>query len=100
MTNGFVAFVRKLANKIIEIGRKTDDINNILDSIPEWNEFIESDLNRANDIENRPLASDPRNKTQPASGEDDMDFFFKIKSNFNSNKAEVKQNESQQEEDD
>ena len=36
MTNGFMAFLRKIANKIVEIQTKNEDVSIILESIPEW----------------------------------------------------------------
>lgn len=56
MTKGYVAFVRKLANKIVEIQKKSEEINLILESIPEWKAYVDGDLELANTIESRPLA--------------------------------------------
>lgn len=56
MNKGQIAFVRKLANKIVEIQQKNDEINLILESIPEWKTYAEGELRKANLIESRPLA--------------------------------------------
>ena len=56
MTKGYIAFIRKLANKILDIQKKNEEINIILESIPEWKTFVEGDLDKANVIESRPLA--------------------------------------------
>ena len=56
MTKGYIAFIRKLANKILDIQKKNEEINIILESIPQWKTFVEGDLDKANVIESRPLA--------------------------------------------
>jgi hypothetical protein len=48
--------VRKLANKVVEIQKKNEEINSILESIPEWKIYVSGDLHKANVIESRPLA--------------------------------------------
>ena len=60
-----------MANKILEIQKKEDQANNILESIPEWKLFIDEDLNKVNEIEQKPLGSDPRKKDL----NQDDDFF-------------------------
>jgi hypothetical protein len=84
-SNGFMAFVRKIANKLIEMQKKNTEVNNCLESIPEWGEYYDNDLKIKNLIESKPLASDPRKKGA-ISNDDDLEFFFRIKSNSSKNK--------------
>lgn len=74
-----MAFVRKLANKLVELQKTNGEINNCLESIPEWREYYENDLEIKNLIESRPLAVDPRKKGG-FNNDDDLDFFFRLKS--------------------
>ena len=85
MSNGYMCFVRKLANKLVEMQKKNNEVNNCLESIPEWGEYFENDLKPMNLLESKPLASDPRKKGGNNS-DDDLDFFFKLKS-FNPTKG-------------
>ena len=82
ITKGYVAFIRKISNKIVEVAKKNDEVQLILESIPEWNVYVEDNLEKANKIESKPLASDPRSKGPTSNSEEDIEFFFKIK-NFN-----------------
>ena len=85
---GYNIFIRKMSNKIVEIqsGKSSyrDEVNNILESIPEWREYCDGNLARVNDVENKPLLVDPRKKPEKT-GDDDMEYFFKIKA-FSQNK--------------
>ena len=87
MSNGFNAFVFKLANKIVEIQKRNQEANNVLESIPDWADFVEGDLKSNNDKEAKPLGSDPRKRA--AVVEDDIESFFKIKG-FGSGYSNVK----------
>jgi hypothetical protein len=40
MARGYNAFVRKIANKVVEIQKKNDAANNILEAIPEWKSYV------------------------------------------------------------
>ena len=40
MSKGFNAFIRKLANKIVEIQEKNTEANNFLEAIPEWAGYV------------------------------------------------------------
>ena len=42
VNKGFMAFTRKLANKLDELSRKNAELQNFLDSIPEWEEFFKN----------------------------------------------------------
>lgn len=77
MSKGYNAFIRKMANKIVEIQKKNEEVNMVLESIPEWRKYVEGDLSTINTIESKPLAMDPRKKESPV--EDDIEYFFKIK---------------------
>jgi hypothetical protein len=56
LNRGYIAFIRKIANKLSELQKKNDEVANFLDSIPEWNDYYDNDLKKANLIESRPLA--------------------------------------------
>lgn len=62
ISRGFMIFIRKLANKLVELKGHNEEVSNFLESIPEWNEFEQGSLARSNAIENRPLATDPRRR--------------------------------------
>ena len=96
MSNGYNAFIRKMAHKIIELQKKSEEANNILDAIPEWKEYCDGELMLMTNLENKPLASDPRKKGQ-TSAEDDIEYFFKIKE-FQQTKIKAAYKNSAQEE--
>lgn len=54
-------FIRKLANKLVVLSKKQDEVANFLDSIPEWTDFVTSHLDKRNDLEAKQLG----NKKQP-----------------------------------
>lgn len=56
MAKGYNAFVRRLANKIVDIQKKNDDANVILELISGWKIYTEGDLVFMNDVESKPLA--------------------------------------------
>ncbi len=89
MAKGYNAFVRRLANKIVQIQKKNEEVNIILESIPEWAVYTAGDLAFMNSVESKPLASDPRKKNENGDQvEDDIEYFFKIKS-FQQNKLKT-----------
>lgn len=71
-----MAFMRKLANKLSELSKKNEEVQNFLESIPEWAEFYTNVLTEINNIETRPLGSDPRKREAPKS-DDYFDLKFK-----------------------
>jgi hypothetical protein len=82
VNKGFLAFTRRLANKLIDLGAngKNEEAQNFLESIPEWQEYKETVLDVMNDIESKPLAQDPRSKTNDDVGNDDfLDILGKFK---------------------
>lgn len=81
MSSGYMAFVRQIANKLVEMSKKSPEVATCLESIPEWQIYLEEDLKIKNSIENKPLCSDPRKKGA-ANNDEDLEFFFKLK-NFN-----------------
>ncbi len=46
-----MAFVRKMANKLVDLQAKNEEVNLILESIPEWKIFVENNLTVVNKIE-------------------------------------------------
>lgn len=85
MSQGYNAFLRKLANKLVEIQTKDSEASNFFEAIPEWKQYVEGDLTEINTLESRPLAQDPRKKNN--NQEDyDIELYFQEKSNvFGSN---------------
>jgi hypothetical protein len=69
-------------------------VSNFLESIPEWNEYYQNDLIKINNIEKKPLASDPRN--QERNSKDDDFFVF----NFISKLKDAKDTNEEGDEDD
>lgn len=88
MSAGYMAFVRSISNKLVEMQKKSPEVASCLESIPEWQEYFQNDLRIKNMIENKPLVNDPRKKGT-VSNEDDLEFFFKLK-NFNPTKKSEK----------
>lgn len=43
-TRGYMCFVRKIANKLSEMQKKNDEVQNCLESIPEWGDYYEQNL--------------------------------------------------------
>ena len=60
MNAGFVAFTRKVGNKLHDMQNNNEEVANFLASIPEWADYYENDLSVANVIEMKALGSDPR----------------------------------------
>jgi hypothetical protein len=52
-----MAFIRKLANKLLAVSKKQEEVVNFLDSIPEWSEFVSSHLEKRNEIEAKQLGN-------------------------------------------
>lgn len=44
MKKGFMAFVRKISNKLVEAQKKSNEVSNFLDSLPEWTDYFNEDL--------------------------------------------------------
>lgn len=100
ISRGLMIFVRKLANKLVDLKAKNEEVNSFLESIPEWAEFEQGSLTRANNIENKPLATDPRVKKNAHEREDDyFDLVYKLKdasrSGFKNKKQEKEQDEDE-----
>jgi predicted metal-binding transcription factor (methanogenesis marker protein 9) len=57
VTSGYMAFIRKLANKLLAVSKKQEEVVNFLDSIPEWSEFVSSHLEKRNEIEAKQLGN-------------------------------------------
>lgn len=78
LNRGYVVFIRKIANKLIELQKNNEEVANFLESIPEWKEYVEEDLEHANKIDNQPLGSDPRKKSE-SNSDDYFDLISKWK---------------------
>jgi hypothetical protein len=78
VNKGFMAFMRKLSNKLVDLQKKNDEVSNFLESIPEWAEFHDNVLTTINAIESKPLASDPR-KHDTSNSDDYFDLIYKLK---------------------
>jgi len=62
VSKGFNVFLRKIANKVVEVAKQNEEASNILESIPAWQEYRDGELANINERERKPLAQDPRNK--------------------------------------
>jgi hypothetical protein len=98
INNGYLAFVRKIANKIVEIQKKNDEVTMILESNPDWRTYYETDLKVINELESRPIGNDPRKKGPANNNDDELEFFFKIK-NFSNSKLKTKDSAGQGQDD-
>lgn len=50
MTRGYMAFIISISNKIVECQKKYDFVNNILEAIPEWKDYVDEDLRNKNSV--------------------------------------------------
>ncbi len=55
VAKGFLIFIRKIANKLVEMQKANEEIASFLESIPEWTEFQDTELKTANEINNKKL---------------------------------------------
>ena len=44
VARGFLVFIRKIANKLVEMQKANEEIASFLESIPEWGEYFEKEL--------------------------------------------------------
>ena len=44
VARGFLVFIRKLANKLVEMQKANEEISSFLESIPEWAEYSDKEL--------------------------------------------------------
>eukprot|EP00347_Sterkiella_histriomuscorum_P002974 403366086 len=102
VNKGYMAFMRKLANKLDDLSKKNEEVQNFLESIPEWSEFHKNILTAINAIENKPLGSDPRKKDL-SSSDDYFDMIYKLKdsnrSGFQNKKKSGNDNDDEEEDD-
>jgi len=47
---GFLVFMRKIANKMVEMAKSIEEIASFIESIPEWAEYTEGELKLVNEI--------------------------------------------------
>lgn len=100
VAKGFLVFIRKIANKLVEMQKANEEIASFLDSIPEWGEYYENELKKVNEIEARPLGQDPRARKDSVQerdpNEDDV-FVTNFLNRFNRHQENLakKQAESQ-----
>lgn len=62
----------------MELQKQNEEVANFLESIPEWKEYYEEELQHANLIDNQPLGSDPRKKSE-SNSDDYFDLITKWK---------------------
>ena len=55
MAKGFLIFIRKIANKLVEMQKANEEIASFLESIPEWTEYQDHELKEVNEINNKRL---------------------------------------------
>lgn len=78
ITKGHFAFLINLSNDLVNIAKENSEIQNTLESIPEWTAYQEGLLKERNDILEGPLGGrDPRTKIE--SPFDDNDFLGRFK---------------------
>lgn len=51
----------------------------MLESIPEWTEYVEGCLKKHNEIEAKPLGQDPKGSQKKGESDDFLDLMFKLK---------------------
>ena len=55
LARGYMPFVRLWANKLVQIQKKNEEVANMLESIPEWSDYCENELQKYNEVESRQL---------------------------------------------
>lgn len=63
VAKGFLIFIRKIANKLVEMQKANEEIASFLESIPEWTEYQDTELKTANEINNKRLGQDVKKKS-------------------------------------
>jgi hypothetical protein len=48
MNKGFMAFIRKISNKMIETQKKSAEVAYFFESLPEWADYLKEDLLKIN----------------------------------------------------
>lgn len=77
-TKGYFAFIISISNELIKLSNENSEIQNTLESIPEWHKFQEGLLKQQNDLLIGPLGGrDPRTKIDSLF--DDNDFLGRFK---------------------
>jgi hypothetical protein len=95
---GSMPFLRKIANKLVELKAKSPEVDSFLESIPEWEEYYSSDLQKVNLIESRPLGQQDHRKKQE---DDTFDIFLKLQEfRPKTNDQEEQEEEEEEEEED
>lgn len=98
-----MAFIHRIANKLVESEKKNEEIAQCLESCPEWGEYYKTDLAITNETENKPLGEDPRNKKSSWGDDQEIDFLFRLKNykpGSNSSGTEQSNDDNDKEEDD
>ena len=93
---GYLVFLRRIANKLTDTQKQHVEVQNFLESIPEWAEYCSDNLQKHNYVETQPLAADPRKKSS-VSNDDDF-FVFNFMQKFKENCQVNKNNEEDEEE--
>jgi hypothetical protein len=63
VAKGFLIFIRKIANKLVEMQKANEEIASFLESIPEWGEYQDHELKEVNEINNKRLGQDVKKKS-------------------------------------
>ena len=79
LNRGFIVFMRKIANKLADLQKSNEEVASFLDSIPEWADYCQNDLQQANARDNNPLVNDPRARDNKAGSDDYFDLIYKLK---------------------
>jgi hypothetical protein len=58
VNKGSNVFIRKIANKFVDVQKINEEVSSFLDSIPEWADYYQTTLKAINEIESRPLGQD------------------------------------------
>jgi hypothetical protein len=67
-------------------------VRNLLESIPEWSDYVGNQLKRQNEIESKPLGQDAKGSKKTDSSDDFLDMMFKMRDNSQKGGASKKQN--------
>ena len=90
VARGFLVFIRKIANKLVEMQKANEEIASFLESIPEWGEYFEKELSKVNETEKKPLGQDnekQRKKSEDQNNEDEV-FVMNFLNRFNRSQHE------------
>lgn len=90
VARGFLVFIRKIANKMVEMQKANEEVASFLESIPEWGEYYEGELKKVNEIETKPLGQETKGRKKSEDPIEDDIFVMNFLTKFSKQQKEKK----------